>query len=260
MPIPSLTMKKIVLILHLFLLIGCTNPEAITEPVVEPSDEQNTPIVFSPSSVSNLHTWYDSTDLSTITLNGSNVTEWKSKSSPQNSFIQANTTKQPQLINNQITFDGANDEMAATISEAIGSDITLIYVIKLSAYEARIPFSFRNPTYNGNGPDISFYKSKLNWNTGDGATNYFSNSTLPSVLDQFHIFLVKNDSVKNTAEVFVDGISQGTAVYKKTSITDFSTTRLTIGNWTSGNFYMNGQFGELLIFNKLISASEQSEI
>ena len=50
---------------------------------------------FSPSSISGLKLWLDADDSATITLNGSNVSQWNDKSANAFNFTQSTATNQP---------------------------------------------------------------------------------------------------------------------------------------------------------------------
>ncbi|MFM6394347.1 MAG: hypothetical protein ACKPFH_18075 [Dolichospermum sp.] len=51
--------------------------------------------------------WLDAADSSTITLNGSNVSQWNDKSGNGRNATQATAARQPTLVGNRIQFDGS---------------------------------------------------------------------------------------------------------------------------------------------------------
>jgi hypothetical protein len=72
---------------------------------------------FDPRSISGLALWLDAADASTITLNGSSVSQWNDKSGNNRHFSQSSATWQPAYwtaaINgrNALAFDGVNDRI-----------------------------------------------------------------------------------------------------------------------------------------------------
>ena len=77
--------------------------------------------VWTPATLgSSLSLWLDASDASTITLNGSTVSQWRDKSGNGRHVAQSNSTKQPtytlagQNGLNVITYDGANRSLFAS--------------------------------------------------------------------------------------------------------------------------------------------------
>lgn len=54
--------------------------------------------LWTPEELANLSIWLDGADASTITLNGSNVSQWDDKSGNDNHFAQSNTSYQPLYV------------------------------------------------------------------------------------------------------------------------------------------------------------------
>ena len=95
---------------------------------------------FDPSSISGLELWLDADDSSTITLNGSTVSQWDDKSGNNYHVTQSTASYQPtyntaQLNGkNVVTFDGNDDHILndSVASVASGNDvpITMFVVFK----------------------------------------------------------------------------------------------------------------------------------
>lgn len=81
-----------------------------------------------------LELWLDAEDTSTITLNGSNVTQWNDKSGNNRHATQATASNQPLLstINNRqaLSFDGADDVMESVSSFQLGAQFSVFSVVK----------------------------------------------------------------------------------------------------------------------------------
>ena len=63
---------------------------------------------FNPLDIGNCALWLDAADPSTITLSGSNVTQWNDKSGNSNNATQTTAARQPTYSNNAVSFVSAN--------------------------------------------------------------------------------------------------------------------------------------------------------
>lgn len=250
-----------------FFVLGCSKDgEGFAPGKVINMPSSNPPVVmpFDPTHITQIHSWYDGADATTMTLSGNQVSVWTDKNNHASQFTQSNSAVQPLLQSNAINgksalrFDGSNDMMAANISSGVSADTTITYVLQISSYNSKIPFSFNTTTYSY-GPDIYFNAGQITWNTGDSNGNPFSNWVIPSTTSP-HIVTVKNDSALNQASLYLDGVYVGSAVYKNTSIADFTAPRLYIGNWITGSYYIDGYFAELVIYNKVIDETERADL
>lgn len=75
---------------------------------------------FSPLSIANCKVWLDASDTSTISLSGSEVTQWTDKTANGYAFTQGTSANRPlsgtrtQNSKNVIDFDGSNDRLVST--------------------------------------------------------------------------------------------------------------------------------------------------
>lgn len=223
------------------------------------------PIPFDPTQISNILSWYDAADASSMVVASGAVSSWKDKANNGFEMLNANPAQQPlystSAINGKSTlhFDGVDDFMSASVAQPISSNVTVSYVVRPEKINVVIPFTFINRTYSGNGPDVYFNSGHMHWNTGDSDANPFLNSVYPA-LNQVHIITVTNDKVNSITKLYVDGIYVGSAAYRETGETDLSVPRIKIGNWSSGVYYLKGDFAELVIYNKVLQATELDQI
>lgn len=255
--------------LTLLLSFGCGKSDgfapgqASTPDPASPAPVVPPPAVFVPTDITSLHTWFDASDSATIVLAGSQVTSWAAKNNSSVVFTQTSASARPLIqasgINGRSTvrFDGVNDFMQANINASVSASVTVSFVIQMNSFNSKIPFSFNTTTFNY-GPDLYFYGSQLHWNTGDSGGNPFANSGIPTTAT--HIYTVKNDQVNNRSELYIDGAFVGFAGFRSSAISDFSSPRLFIGNWITGSYYIDGQFAELLVYNKVIDESERANL
>jgi hypothetical protein len=75
---------------------------------------------FAPTNYSGLKLWLDASDTSTITLNGSDVSQWDDKSGTGNHATQGTAANQPEYVTsaqnglNGVRFDGVAEHMVTT--------------------------------------------------------------------------------------------------------------------------------------------------
>ena len=149
-----------------------------------------------------------------------------------------------------INLDGSNAYAISTVASIPASSTVGIW-IKSSNYAAKIPLSIDGDSYTS-GPNIFFSGNFINWNTGDGAGNPFTNS---SYLDSnWHYIVVTNDSATN-AKLYIDGVLIGTAAYRSTLST--VSNNFWIGRFHGDNDYtINANIGQTQLYNRVLSATE----
>lgn len=83
---------------------------------------------FSPLSLSGLTLWLDASDASSITLNGSTVSQWSDKSGNAKHAVQASATQQPSYTAGIVSFDGTDDNMLASdnLTSATASSMFIV--------------------------------------------------------------------------------------------------------------------------------------
>lgn len=90
---------------------------------------------FDPRVISGLGVWYDASAASSITLNGSNVSQWNDLSGNNRHLTQATAIQQPGYQENAVggkavlTFDGTNQRMFTTAGGASGVDNVSLFVV-----------------------------------------------------------------------------------------------------------------------------------
>ena len=88
--------------------------------------------LWNPSMISTA-LWLDAADASTITLNGSNVSQWNDKSGNGRHFINNTSSSQPFRSINAVDFDGVNDFLSASIT--LSQPLNVYYVSRLITRE-----------------------------------------------------------------------------------------------------------------------------
>ena len=149
-----------------------------------------------------------------------------------------------------INFDGTDDYSVSTVTSITNSSTVGIW-IKSSNYAAKIPLSIASTNY-GSGPNIFFSGNYINWNTGDGAGNPFTNSSYPD--SNWHYIVVTNDSSTN-AKLYIDGVLIGTAGYRSTLSS--ASNNFWLGRFSGDNNYtINASIGAAQLYNRVLTAAE----
>ena len=149
-----------------------------------------------------------------------------------------------------INFDGTDDYSVSTVTSITNSSTVGIW-IKSSNYAAKIPLSIASTNY-GSGPNIFFSGNYINWNTGDGAGNPFTNSSYPD--SNWHYIVVTNDSSTN-AKLYIDGVLIGTAGYRSTLSS--TSNNFWLGRFSGDNNYtINASIGVAQLYNRVLTAAE----
>jgi hypothetical protein len=152
--------------------------------------------------------------------------------------------------NAQITFDGTDDYINPDFTS--GPNGTVELIIKSSNYANTIPISINGDGY-ASGPNIYFGSSYILWNTGDGASNPFTNASYPN--SNYHHLVVTNTGISGgVATLYIDGILIGTA--NGLNMTTTGANKLWIGRYHDGSYNFNGEMPIVKIYNRVLSISE----
>lgn len=208
---------------------------------------------FSPRSVSGLALWYDASDASTITLNGTAVSQWNDKSGGARNIVQATASNQPAYTSNgmnalsTVTFDGTNDRLLRTASDSVLTTLTrsLFFVVKLT---------------NASGErcllDIGNYLAL----TQSGTTGRWydanpSTFTFPSANSAYSCSIVQDST---SGGLRVDG---GTAAATGGATTSFGNGAFGIGSIATGTgLFWQGDIAELCYYTGKLSDADRQRL
>lgn len=220
---------------------------------------------FDPKSISGLKLWLDATDATTITLNGSSVSEWRDKSGNAFHFSQATANNQPSYtgqINGKaaIAFDGTNDGLDrtgvtnSTVADETGACAFVVYEIS--------------------GTDTQYAALKT-WNAGSGHERFNSTSfhcyfrttrfgsLSPAPPSSGKVLLTSSSNVSlDTQTLRVNGSTSIT----QPCATTFAAWRAKLGNpdgyWGVGfdASYLLGSIGEVIVVGRAVTSAEISAV
>jgi Domain of unknown function (DUF2341)/Concanavalin A-like lectin/glucanases superfamily/Fibronectin type III domain/SdrD B-like domain/Calx-beta domain/IPT/TIG domain len=201
-------------------------------------------------------------DAGTVATTGANVTSWTDQSGATNSAGQATVANQPTLVQNAINgkpairFDGTNDSLVTTNNIIpANSNYTVITVDKRNAVPTTFaPIVANVSNFSGNNAVHFGYISNTNFRFSQFAND------LDGTVDSY---IAGNPGL--TSGTFDSSVGHklyrnGLEIASNTNTTGLATTdKIGIGVWNNSSFY-NGDIGEILIYNRALSTSEQKQV
>ncbi len=208
---------------------------------------------FSPLQISSCRLWLDAADPSTLTLSGSNVSQWNDKSGNGYNVSQATSTLRPTYASNTVTFDGTDDIMNGTsISNLVTQSAYTTFFVGTILTQPAGGASYAGPAVWGDTDGyVSVYIASnamgiYNWNGSAQYANVTPVSTSARVL-------FTGGHSNNTIYARLNG---GTNTVTSSGNTDSLSGSFTLANQYNrperGNFRLN----ELLIFSNALSQSD----
>lgn len=239
---------------------------------------------LSPIPLTNLKAWYDASDTSTISLSGSDVTEWRDISGNAYHLTQSNSSYRPQsgtrTVNskNVIDYNGNTDTLVAStnanwafLNTSIGS--TMFIMLSVDAQPSGDPFCFLRTSggsSNSNGyvGNVNTSNQWLHAVSASGVGNLVVNTatTLALTTNTPAVIAVKSDPSNATA-------ANRSYIYKNSSSADQNNTDtgtpstgdpiqpLRVGDYdTGGTLSINGIIGEIIIYSGLLNDTNRTKV
>jgi hypothetical protein len=224
---------------------------------------------FDPTSIADLVAWYDASDTSSISLSGSEVTQWNDLSGNAHHATQGTSTRRPlsgtRSLNglNVLDFDGTDDFLInngiASSFEGEDKPFTIFQVSQLdTAATGQTHWAI---TYNvNNTPRIFPAEANLNIRDDSGSAVAL---TITGALNTNAQFLTFRSSGLNFTGFLDDSlINTGTSY----NLIDLTLSRGTIGAYRNdslfpnGVLFSNGTIGELIFYNRELTLTEVEEV
>ena len=214
--------------------------------------------VFTPPSITGNTLWLDPSDSSSITLNGSNISQINDKSGNANHFSQGTASLQPLYDTsteslNTIKGDGVDDQL--TGSAQGGTECTIFAVVNEVSPNNQYWFS-SDAAGPPHGPDfINGYGSSVyglfRSTPGPGATPFSTTATTLSTL------IV--DVNGGTENMYLD--SHDTTVSNLTSITwSWNVNWTSICRYAISNIPSPKNIGEIIVYDNSLSAGDRQTV
>jgi hypothetical protein len=222
---------------------------------------------FNPASISGIANWWDANDAATVTLNSGAVETWTSKAGLKTAASQSTANNRPvtTTVNGKtaLSFDGANDGFNFTGTAAI--DETWIIAAAQTADQSGTRALVSDGT-DGQGINIArggsrFVDIAFGSPVVEGVTRlrpaYAVNPATP--FGPAVLSVVKSAAAGGF--VFIDGTQRISAIDGSPSFTTpGSRTMQRIGYYGPTLFQFQGWLGEILLYNRALSASERLKV
>lgn len=230
---------------------------------------QITSIEF-PASLSDLGLWLDASDLSSLILSGSSVTEWRDKGRFSNHVSTSNGSEQPTLTSNAlnsrpvVTFNGSNIlRKSAPVGLTGLNDWNFFIVCKFTSSAA---IGILASIWNNSGSQISWAIGKSNtdvflYHCGDNGTFQDALNHSDTHDDEYILVEVRHTAGTALEQIEIDGVISGNNGLANGLFA--STADLRIGSRFQGGADINlwnGDLAELIIYSRILSVDEQTSM
>lgn len=213
---------------------------------------------FLPTQIAGLVGWFDAADLSTITLSGSSVTQWRDKSVQGNTAT--NSGNYPTLVQNAINNRSAlafSGSQYLTFTASLlpnGSTQNSIFIVsKQTAGNLAVFFSYGS-VVNGNCLQIYYASNVLNIDFYGASASYDSVSVAGLTNLVEGIFTTINTGYRN-------GIPFTTNDTPLTLSTGTTFGYIGVGQSAGSlNYYLTGQIAEIISFNTALNTTQRQQV
>jgi hypothetical protein len=230
--------------------------------------------------VAGYRAWYDASDTATITVSGSNVTQWNDKSANALHLVQATSTKQPlsgtrtQNGKNMIDYDGNDDVLSSNaassawkfLTDATGSSLFMVMFCDTTSAGGYFTDLSNGAVANTasytiyKNPDDTGYLGK--GTQASGGYNWFTSGTSITFTDNTaqQWALISNPTAAAADRMLV--YRNGTAntnlnAQTAASSTSNPATALNLGGSAVSAESFNGGLCEVIIYDSVLSSTDR---
>lgn len=203
--------------------------------------------------------WLDANDASTITLNGSNVSQWNDKSGNSRNLIQPTTASQPTYstnsLNSKATIDFPTNKTMVNNAFTIGTTSTVFAVIKPNSLNSgqNRDFITTGATADNSKAHILFHDVSSTRSLALYAGVGFST---PNVLTQGLWSVIGGITNGASSELRSNGIVVATGNAGNQSWTS----GIRLGSNSYSTFYSIATYAEVIVTSKVLSQSDKQKI
>lgn len=231
---------------------------------------------FDPRSIGGLSAWYDASDATTITLNGSAVSQWNDKSGNGLHASQSTANNQPSYLTNDrnglavVSFDGTNDSLVTSSFSNGYAAFTTFCVLSVTGIGSGgiglcvlwtrstdrqrsvvIITSNATPPMSIRGHLLSSGVSDYNCAAFGSYGSYFYTTS-------------RWDGTTSSRGTAFTGRVNGTAMANTEtggiSSSNVANTVLRIGNRSDGTRGLQGKIGEMILYSSPLSSADVSSV
>lgn len=219
------------------------------------------PITKFPLTKSSLILWLNSKDNSTITSSGGLVSLWRDKSGIGNDAAQVTIGSQPSIGVNTlggfpaISFSGSSRFLSGTLSGFSGLPYSIFTVGQRRSSGIYNYFFSNNQTVSVN---LGWRTDTVLYHQTFGGGNNTASAIATSAYTTPTPVIIAGTQSASTRTLYFN--SSTAAVNEAYTNTNTGMTQYALGYFGSGGGYANIDLGEVLVFNRVLSASEITEI
>jgi hypothetical protein len=214
---------------------------------------------FSPKTIAGLSVWLDAADSTTITMNGSTVSEWRDKSGNARNYAQATAANQPTTG----TVNGRNSVRAAAGSTRRQLTTTGFSLSAYTVFAVVVPDFSSNPAgfssftgimAIGTGASGMMMLGRVGSPTRWGTFTSTSASSNTQLVTGTRYVLALQDANDNAISFFRNGAADGTATGNSAG----QTASHLFGLFDGQEFH--GDICEVLVYSSVLAASARSQV
>jgi hypothetical protein len=227
---------------------------------------------FNPRFVPNVLLWLDAADSSTLTLSGSNVTEWRDKSGNNLTFTTPGTQPTYNSTDKAVVFNGTSSYMELGASAVMVSQTqTTFMVVKPTGtittaaqalfrhgYNTSITLTGFFQQYSGPAEEhrVYFYSR----NTANNMRSSFL-AAGPGVYEIDQLTLLRGEwRAADEVQFFANSTAAGVTTSADNNPSTHVRTRLGSSSLTSPGTYWPGEIYEVIMFTRTLTATEISQV
>ena len=205
--------------------------------------------------------WLDASDSSTITLNGSTVSQWSDKSGRGNNASQGTASSQPTYtatgwVNNRpaLLFDGSNDSFAVSTSGTLGINTSAGYFLGAVVNPLVI-----TPQFVLSGATVERFETQVNSGAGlSYVRTIYGGSPFADAGTATIARLIAESQYDGTSTTSFWTGNAGTSVVDALGTTN---TAMSIGFRPSPNsLFFNGHMAEIVLTNRALTTAERRQL
>ena len=216
---------------------------------------------FSPKSIANLAIWLDAADASTITLNGSDVSQWRDKSGNGVDMSQAVGIDQPEFLATglngkpTVRFDDQTEWMSGNFNAAWGSNPFSLFAVGVGASDGGSAGSYF--IYNGKktGGVVWFISTDRAIRTGIGNKQFSPAWTTAEIAT----FIAESNQHQDYYAWANGAELSGSAANPTNSYTVTGTNFSLGGNFSGGN-NEEGDLSEVILYRRALGTEERQAV
>lgn len=215
---------------------------------IESTSEIRKIIISNLSGITNLTSWYKSTD--GIQLNNGKVAQWSDQSSSNFNLIQNTDSKRPIINPNQINgypsikFDGTNDNLKVNYGNTLVDQGTVFVLGKLNTGANCFIFDGGN-SYRG----IQYYANNMYLQAINSNFNYLKPTPFPYAY-------FSNIFNGNQSKIYDNGVLKVTGNLPNSAPTGF-----TVGSrYLEDALFMNGDIVEIINFSSVLTDNNRTQV